>query len=372
MGDIFERIGNSLDSFGNTLKNAGDNIAKTWNEEVAKAKGINVGTGINTDLTDQLVPRPKVLAEKVLKSKTISCSITLPDPVWDGTNLTPNTITIPFYMSEDFGFGLSNEWSQLVNQDAAFETFKFGLDAMGAFSGQSQVSLQSQAMSSATWKGSKFDGFNLGNCLFVCTNRNIDPSALIYKLCKACLPTKHSDFKGNASSGLAVGKEVAKGAADLAGGLVNLLTLDSFKQAVSEGVTKSKDLIEDVGMIAPFGYGLNIDKTENGGTVVSPIKGTTVTLNIGDWFCATDLVVNSISAIKFSKELIAPPRADVKKGANDLYDPEPTGTNYGFPLYASCSISLKPYCMIDVKTFSKYFKTPNKTNILTANNLFRL
>jgi hypothetical protein len=120
-------------------------------------------------------------------------------------------------------------------------------------------------------------------------------------------------------------------------------------------------------MVAPFGYGVVMKDGK-----VTPIKGTTCTLQIGDWFCAGDLVVEGINGITFSKELVAPARIDNVKSKNDLYDPTAQGINYGFPLYATCSMVLKPYCIVDVEMFTKYFKTVNKMNVININNLFNL
>ena len=364
---LMDNIGNSFDNFGNTLKGIGNEVSSAWEETKKEFKQTSIA-GTNTDLTNQMVPRPKVLAEKILKSKTVSCSITLPDPIWTKNSITSNTITIPFYMTEDFGFSLGNTWKPMIDQENAMETFKFFLDSMSMFSEHTQVSLQSQMMSSVSWKGSTFSGFNLGNCLFVSTNRNIDPSELIYKLCLSCLPIKVKDFQGAEPPALKLGRTVAKAGASLVGGLANLFTLDNFKDAVDKGVQNSQEMLEDVGMVAPYGFGL----TKENGSTVKPINGTTVTFNVGDWFCAGDLVIENIDGIKFSKELIAPARMDNTKSKNDLYDPTAQGTNYGYPLYASCSIKLKPYCMIDVSMFRKYFKTRNKMNVLNVNNLFNL
>ena len=140
---LMDNISNSFDNFGNTLKSIGNDVSSAWNDTKNEFEQTHI-QGTNIDLTDQMLPKPKVLAEKILKSKTISCSITLPDPVWTKTSITSNTITIPFYMTEDFGFGLGNKWEPMINQEGAMDTFKFFLDAMSMFSEHTQVSLQSQ------------------------------------------------------------------------------------------------------------------------------------------------------------------------------------------------------------------------------------
>ena len=317
-------------------------------------------------LADTMLNSPKVLAEKVLKSDVISCSITMPDPQWQDGILTKNTVTIPFYMSSDFSFSMSNKWNPLVSNEDFGGVFTYFLNAMQGLKSDTQVTMQSQAMSTCVWNGSTFDGFNLNNCLFICTNRKINPVTIIEKIAKSCLPQRLEDWAkqgggvpgayyalATTAKGIVKGSgEFINGALDFIGNTFNKKT-EAMKNAVSEGSKTAQNLIDDVGMVAPFGYGITTEGDSY--SKLTPIPGTTVSFRIGNWFCATDLVVESLSGITFSKELIAPARSDNTRSKNDLYDPTAQGTDFGFPLYATVGIKLKPFAIVDLHKFSTYF-----------------
>lgn len=352
--------------------------------------------GSEKRLEDSLLVRPKVLAEKVLKSNVISCSITLPDPVWQNKTLTRNTVTIPFYMSSDFSFSMGNNWKPLISSEDMGGVFTYFLNAIQGVKKDTQVTMQSQAMSTCVWNGSTFDGFNLNNCLFICTNRSINPVKIIEKIAKSCLPQRLDDWanQGGGVPGayyaLASGaKGIIKGGANLVKGVVGFIgdafnqDTNSMKKAVDDASQTSQDLIDDVGMVAPFGYGVSFEGNDH--SRMTPIPGTTVSFRIGNWFYATELVVESLSGITFSKELIAPARSDNKSTRNDLYNPAAQGTDFGFPLYVSVNIKLKPYALVDLRKFSTYFIHYNedgtnmgywfneaKNNVDDVNNLFNL
>lgn len=324
----------------------------------------------NKYLIDEMIQSPKVLSEKILKTNSITCSITMPDPQWKENTLNWNTITIPFYMSDDFSFSVSNDWGSLIDTQKFFGPFTTLLNAISMFQGNAQVTMQSQGMSSLCWNGSTFDGFNL-NCLFICTNRRINPVDIIQKLCKACLPARLRDY--NSDSG-AVNPLLEKtqnvidftsdGIKTFADATIDFLVSaedkkESFKIQTSQFIDQTRNQLADLGMVAPLNYGVKFDASYERG--VQPMPGTTLSLNIGDYFHASELVVESVSGIRFSKELIAPPDYSTQ-GANDLYDPQPQGTDYGFPLYATCQIKLRPFCLVDLKTFQQYFvKQPTQT-----------
>lgn len=356
--NILDKLKQGGEDVISTAKEQGANISAAWQ---ADQQNLNrtISKGTDTNITDMLLKEPKVLAEHILKRPTISCSLTMPDPVWTEDSLTGNTVTIPFYMTQDFSFGIGNEWTQFADPSGFLGPLKTAFDTLGAFNGQSQLTMQSQAMSTAVWKGSTFEGFNL-NGVIVCTNRQIDPSALIFKLCKSCLPIKRHKFEGGAVAGTETLEALAKGTNNLVGSLLNMFTLQSFKDQVDSYVDKANEFVEDLGMVAPHGYGVQIDNQNNGSKLVSPLPGTTCTLTIGDWFQAENLIVDKISSITFSKEVIAPPTSNSNKRNNDIYSSNATDTPSGFPLYATFTISLKPYCMVDLEMFQKYFITANK------------
>ena len=134
-------------------------------------------------------------------------------------------------------------------------------------------------------------------------------------------------------------------------------------------------------MVAPLHYG--IVKDEDTGRPFAPAKNTTLTLQVGDYFRATELLVQSINNISFSKEVIAP-RTHNRKSAGDLYDntiPVEYEGIAGFPLYAKCSITFIPAQMMTKERFESYFKDmpANKTasdsvfnTISSAFNNFKL
>lgn len=310
--------------------------------------------GVNERLSDQMLQHPAVLAEKILKTDAISCSITIPEPTWnkDKNNLSWSTVTIPFYMSGDFSLGLGNKWEEMINQSSFGDTFSFFVNGISMLTQHTQMTMQTQSMSSASWKGSTFDGFNL-DCLFVCTNRNINPVAILEKLSKACLPAKLRDYEGPTPPVAKFVKKQVEATIDLGEDVVNIFSSNSHKQQADEITSQLKNQIGDVGMVAPLGYGIKLDDPENG-NAVKPLPGTTLAIHIGDWFHADELVMESLSGVKFSKELIAPP-INVGKRGNDLYVPIVENNDYGFPLYMQCQIKLKPYCLVDLKKFQSYF-----------------
>lgn len=332
---------------------------------------INTTFGNNTYLINEMIQKPQVLSEKILKSQSICCSITMPDPIWEGNVLKWDTITIPFYMSDDFSFGLSNEWSSLINQDGMFGSFTNLLNGLSTFTGSAQVTMQSQGMSAACWNGSKFEGFNL-QCLFICTNRRINPVTIIEKLCKTCLPAKLRDYTtktGVTPPAIDFLRDTGSTFLDFTTNFINdtMPFTEQQKQNVTDVTSQIKNQLSELGMVAPLNYGVQLDS--NYQTGVKPLPGTTVALHIGDYFHASELLVDSISGIRFSKELIAPVDYSGTRGS-DLYKPENQGTEYGFPLYATCQIRLRPFCLVDLKTFQQYFiqQPASSANVSFYNN----
>ena len=272
-------------------------------------------------------------------------------------------------MTTEFGFDLSNEFRELVN--IGDNQFVDIFNSANAFNGGSQITPQSEAMSNKVWKGSKFGGFKV-DCLFVCTNRENNPVDYIKTLALCCLPRK---LKKDEFGGIEGMKSMTKGAIDigakgmgyLASGVTgvaqgfNNLTGKSqengdlekqnqqWHDSINQNAQTMKNLVDDIGMVAPLDYGIDLKK--NG-----PISGTTVTLQIGNWFRAPQLLVTSISGISFSKEIIAP-KDERNKAGNAVYKPDSGAAmlNDGFPLYAKCSISLEPASMMHMDKFKGYF-----------------
>lgn len=313
------------------------------------------------------IPDAKVLAEKLLKSPAVSCSITVPVSQASAINGSYIPTTIPFYMSDNFGMGMGNKWSALIDNKGLNVFTKF-LNAGSSFNGGSQVTLQSEAMSSVVWNGSTFDGFNV-KCIFVATRRAFNPVRILQILSTTCLPIRYcdgdqptQDILNNMKTGT---KQIIGVGGGFIGGLVEGIAnwagadAKAAKQQVSTNTQQMQRLVDDVGMVAPLGFGL--EPHDGQGTPLAPKKGTTVTLNIGQYFSAPDLVVENIGSINFSKELVAPPIKDMGKGPHDLYDPTTHELEYGFPLYLECQIKLRPFTLVDVARFNSYWKFPKAT-----------
>ena len=330
------------------------------------------------NLRDTLIDKPKIYAEKILGEEAVTASITMPiqqlSP--DGQTLMSQTVTIPFYMENDFSIGqLTNKWSDLVDMNNLEIVSKFLNMMVGPTTGSAQVAMQSEAMSTKVWQGSDFSGFTV-NCLFIATNRRINPTKIIRTLASSTLPTKaKGDSTGTVEDAMVITKASINWVVDKAvslgnfviGGadaLVSHITKDGFDEAAAkEKLAKAgqvaKDAVEEVGMVAPLHYGIESD---GNGRAFKPINGTTLTLQVGNYFRATELLVQSIGGITFSKEVIAP-KAFNEWRSGDLYNPKSTGETYdnvyGFPLYGKCTLNLIPCSMMTKDKFEGYFIDKN-------------
>ena len=328
------------------------------------------------NLRNTLIQDPKLFAEKILKSEAVTCSITIPVQGHALDRTQSITTTIPFYMSNDFSLGtLSNTWSDLIDMNGgnAFTDF---LNRIQVFQNESQVTMQSEAMSSKVWKGSKFSGFTV-ECLFVSTRRKLNPSKIIRLLAAACLPDKLRSGESTTAQGMDAVKNGFNAVIEGGAGFINTaldgvsvvskalagrdeqgnqrpgIDVTNAKNAVTFTSRAIQSMVQDIGMVAPLYYG--IKKRENS-TTLAPLANTTLTLQIGDWFRADELLVESISNITFSKEVIAPPaykQKDLKSMV--LYPNSPDGADYGYPLWGKCSLTLVPFSMMNKTKFESYF-----------------
>ena len=322
-----------------------------------EAKGpiepINIGT---ENLRNSLIKDPIFFAEKILGNPVVSCSITLPVQMHTTQATQSVTTTIPFYMMNDFNLGtLSNKWSDLVDT-GGMNVFADWLNGVQSMQGETQVSMQSQNMTAKVWKGSEFDGFNV-DCLFVSTRRSINPIKIIRALSAAALPSHLAEGDTTTAQSFDWIRTAGSDFVNLVGGYVEkglgaFGDSDNMKEAVNDTTKFISDNVKDVGMTAPLFYGL---KPQNGKMV--PLNNTTLTLCVGDWFEAKELLVQSISGITFSKEIIAPPDNQLKfNESNSVYNPTPKGDDHSYPLWAKCSIKLIPCTMMTKEKFQSYFK----------------
>lgn len=351
----FENIGNIIK---NTWKTIEDN-----NNAVSNALANISEYTEKMNYADIMVNNPKVLAEHLLHKEPISASITIPVRNYADYGATGYTATIPFYMSGDFGLGLHNSWEEALDLSQLKELAKFinvGHATIGH--GEAQVSMQSEAMSTKVWSGSTFDGFDV-DCLFVCTNRKFNTLKILNNLAATCLPTRLHDQSGAAGAGIKNIKAVAGGVVDIVGELINGFAgfvsdhsdfdTSGAQQAVSNGATGFKQYLEGMGMIAPLNYGLQ-KGTEGSAATEEPLPNTTVTLQVGSYFRANNLLVQDISGIVLSKEIVAPP-TDNSNRKGDLYDNLANGSDSGFPLYLKCHLKLVPHSLMHFNKWQSYF-----------------
>lgn len=330
--------------------------------------------GVKVDLRKTLMLSPKMFAEKILKSEAVTCSLTLPMQFHTREKTMSVTTTVPFYMSSDISLGsLSNNWGEMVPFDG-LGSFTDLMNFFNTVTDGSQVTMQSEAMSSKVWKGSKFDGFSV-DCLFVATRRCMNPTKIIRLLAATALPDKLRTGDMTTTQFVTWVKEKLQQAIGWTGGIIKTAAdsfedgehynKESFKQGVDDCVKQLDLFISDVGMVAPLYYGTKLDSEE--GRAVAPLKNTTLTLQIGNWFRADELLVDSISNISFSKEIIAPRNAETNTNrAGDLYQYqwEDFGTDYNFPLWGKCTLKLIPFSMMHKTKYEGYFidNAPNFSN----------
>lgn len=319
-------------------------------------------TGKIENLGDSFNKNPKIFAEKILKSNAVSASITMPIQMLsnDGNAVLSKTITIPFYMKDDFSVGsISNNWEDLVDMNFANDFTKL-LNVGSFFAGGAQITMQSEAMSLKSWKGSSYDGFSV-NCLFLATNRAINPTKIIRTLAASALPTK---LKGdNTTLGENVKtsfKNIVSTGSDLIASGIRGFS-EKAADMVTQGTQTANRFIDDLGMVAPLHYGIKVEMDNTDGIPTGPIPNTTLTLQVGEYFCASELLVKSIGNITFSKEIIAP-KPDFTQKGTDLYNPDSNETNHSFPLWGSCTVSFIPCSMMTKDKFEGYFKDPYDSN----------
>lgn len=288
---------------------------------------------------DAYIKEPSILAEKVLSNSLISGMLTLPVKE-EGTY---KTYTVPFYLENEFSFSLGNNWNQLV--DTSMTSALNSLYNLGAsaFNQGTQVTFQSKYLSAASWNGSEIPKFSL-SLTFVATRRSINPASIIRALAGTCLPNDIKDSQVSEAT-----QKFIEGTASNVENIGQSITDVTGWSSASTGARTIANGIRHAGIAAPLNYGLISD--DSTGNALVPMENTTLTLQIGQWFVADNLIVESLSNIQLSKEVVAPPlNYDT---ANTQY--ERNNSIYGFPLYAKCSLILRPYTYITYDEFYEYF-----------------
>lgn len=288
------------------------------------------------------------VAAEILQNPQTGGSITL--PVKEGNEY--KTYTIPFYMKDNFSFSLKNEWGEMLNI-SELKPLTNGLNMLLSTIGASQMALQSKAMSAVSWQGSSVPEFSI-NTVFVCVSREYNPIEIIKVLSATCLPNLFKDTTDPNFYKIKQGLEQTAGIGEnVTTKVSNLFTDEETSQRMGQTVG---DYIRQIGMVAPLDFGL-----KEGG--LEPKENSTLSLTIGNWFTASNLVVSGINNITFSKEVIAPISSVNKNGSTDTYIGNQTTEEniYGFPIYVECTITFRPFNLITADEFFSYFITSNDT-----------
>lgn len=140
-------------------------------------------------------------------------------------------------------------------------------------------------------------------------------------------------------------------------------TLSSLKDLGNKAV----DAIKESVMMAPLYYQAVYDESSHN---VKINKGT-ISLSIGKWFKADNLICTEISNIKFSKEVIAPqPKwlGTIRSSSISTLTKN-DNNNWGFPLYATCTLTLRPCTIINYEDFCRYFIQSSGNTTATINSV---
>lgn len=298
-------------------------------------------------------PNPLTTADEILNNEYVSGTLTIPMNIDNVKQFR----TIPFYLTGNFNFSLSNEWTPYVKPEflSTINNLVNGISILsnsGAGKQHSQIALISKEMASVIWSGSEIPRFTI-DTTFVCTQRRYNPVDIIKHLSASCLPAELDDsntydefVKRREEFATGVAKAVPK-----AGGAVGkMFGIDNTEDLTKTG-NMIGDVIRKVGMAAPFGFGYQAN--------MQPIEYTTCMLQVGQWFKADNLVVESLGNIEFSKEVISEFKPINGNYPNDVYkgNSDNGGSiDYGFPLYVRCTITLRPITYITPKEFNSYFE----------------
>ena len=292
--------------------------------------------------------------DRVLQNNDMSCRIHLPEGSRDQA-------VIRGHLSGNFGFSLGNKWGQIadINSIPILGDFltsnnlnllvSLANDDIGG--SMPQISPQPIPMTAASWQGSDLPKFSV-NLAFISTDYTINPLESLLLLAQGALPSNEYDLTKSSNKYVRGFAETLNKASnwgiDFVGNIANKFVditnnsdvKDSFNSR-REDITGLNNQMYKLGTMAPFGFGLN---TLNDGEVMSAIPNTTITLAIGNWFFAPNLIMDGISGINISKEVIRPLNG---KG--------------GWPLYVTCNVDLRPYKMITYPEFLTYFKMNMRT-----------
>lgn len=279
---------------------------------------------------------------KMLTKNKLTVRIACPNPKGG------QPIIVKSGMGSDFSFSLGNEWVELAPLNGVPIIGDVGQNIASlaqATTGASQGSLEALWMTSASWKGCQLPKFSV-SLSFLNYSRSASFMNNLYLLARGALPKGAYATVGSDGS-------VSSNAGDLTdivnavvGGIdkVNNFFADQLSKIGDEEGSESAfhNLAQDVantlknskyyGTQAPLGYGLTSAK-DDGYSMFTPLPGTTYALEVGNWFSAPSLLIESISPT-FSKETV----------------------HSGNPLLMTINVVLRPHRKIAIEEFWKYFK----------------
>lgn len=264
---------------------------------------------------------------------------------------TPYGNVVKAAMSSDFGFRLGNNWNNLVplNDIPLAGDISQGIGGIITSTlGASQFSLESLWMTSASWAGYEMPTFQV-RLTFLNYSKKINLFEQLALLSEGMLPPdisytmKHAgdigDLLDSAQQTVVSGIESATDWLDsIVSSSDNKITNWAKEHNITQRLGNSlSEGVKQIGVEAPFGYGYDTKTSRNDtDTIYTPKKHTTFSLEIGNWFSANRLLLNT-GDFEFSKE-IAP---------------------NGSPLTMTCNVNFRPYRNISFKEFCGYFRLLN-------------
>lgn len=324
--------GVSIEGKPQSAKNIASNAITAVGKAVKKASSVSAG---NLDYV------------KMMNNPYLTVKITTPPSIAG----EPTVLTAA--LANDFGFNLSNRWNNLVPISSLPFVGDIGQGVSGvltAIGGATQLSIESLWMTSASWTGSEIPTFPVSLALlnytanahliskFLAIAKGTLPPALAYDASRAgALEGGFEKIQeGQEWLGSTVDNVITTGGMFLTGDLFGddkltkeqWLSQHEFMQNLSDTISHTTQWA----VAAPCNYGLQPDRNESG-AAFTPKPNTTFALQIGQWFSASKLLINSVN-VRLSKEIA------------------PNGT----PLVMYLDVVFRPYRSITFPELSSYFK----------------
>lgn len=285
---------------------------------------------------------------KYLNEANLNAIIAVPDRKSKGAYRIIQPIVI-----NDLSFSLGNKWDTILPiddiQNQLFNSIGTLGNSLVPGARFAQGTIESFFMSSASWIGSEKPTFGL-ELLFFAYDESINPLDSLLVLSECALPQDTYDLTQINYGVFNNTVEKVSDAVDSIGNAIKNLSSNTTITQLINNTMKiankfTNTITKNSGQSAPLGYGLSVTGTDSYG--LAPIPNTTIYLQIGNWFYASELICERISNIAISKET----------------------TINGQPLYCTAYIDFSPYRKISAEEFKQYFKGYN--NIQPSNNFIR-